>query len=151
MYMPVDPNSIDGMWDKLLQSLSSQKSCVVVSDGQASDKPIDQNLSYEEAESLLAKLKSREYVRIGSSRMNPVPAHFAIEFTDSTGRLMELISLVSEVDRLRNDVSLVCQFSFFENKKLEKLVIPFVIHGVEDPELKFEVDDSTGATVAYRI
>ncbi|RLT87903.1 MULTISPECIES: hypothetical protein [unclassified Ketobacter] len=151
MYMPVDPNSIDGMWDKLLQSLSSQKNCVVVSDGQVSDEPIDESFSNEEADSLLAKLKSREYVRIGSSRMSPVPAHFAIDFTDSTGRLMELISLSSDDERLRNDVSLVCQFSFFENKKLERLFIPFVITGLEDPELKFEVDESAGATVAYRI
>lgn len=151
MYMPVDPNLIDGMWDKLLQSLSSQKNCVVVSDGQVRDEPVGQNFRGGEAYSLLAKLKSRKYVRIGSSRMSPVPAHFAVDFTDSTGRLMELISLSSDDNRLRNDVSLVCQFSFFENKKLERLIIPFVLTGLEDPELKFEIDESAGTTVAYRI
>ena len=36
MFMPVDPNSVNGMWDKLLQSLSSQKSCIVVSHGDPS-------------------------------------------------------------------------------------------------------------------
>ncbi|WP_143518002.1 hypothetical protein [Pseudomonas sp. PIC25] len=151
MYMPVDPNSVDGMWDKLLQSLSSQKSCVVVYDGMASEEQIGKNLSHEEADRLAAKLRTRDYVRIGSSRMSPVPAHFTIDFTDSTGRLMDLISLSSDDDRLRNDVSLVCQFSFFENRQLEKLVIPFVIAGLEDPKLKFEVDDNAGTTIAYRI
>ncbi|MEE2729944.1 MAG: hypothetical protein VYA55_03935 [Pseudomonadota bacterium] len=151
MYMPVDPNLVDGMWDKLLQSLSSQKSSVVVSDGQACDERVGQIFSHEQDDRLLTKLKSREYVRIGSSRMSPVPVHFTIDFTDGAGRLMDLISLSSDEDRLRNDVCLVCQFSFFENKQLEKLVIPFVITGLEDPELKFEVDDGAGVTVAYRI
>lgn len=151
MYMPVDPNSVDGMWEKLLQSLSTQKSCVVVSDGLARDKPKGRSLNCEEAGRMAEILKTRDYVRIGSSRMSPVPAHFAVNFEDSTGRLMDLISLSSDDERLRNDVSLICQLSFFENKQLEKLVIPFVVTGLEDPELKFEVNDSEGITVAYRI
>jgi hypothetical protein len=151
MFMPVDPNSVDGMWDKLLQSLSSQKSCIVVSGGQASDELKCQNLSNEEAERILTNFKSRKYVRVGSSRMSPIPVHFTLDLTDSSGRLMELISLSSDDERLRNDLSLVCQFSFFENKQLERLVIPFVIKGLEDPELRFDVNDSEGETIAYRV
>lgn len=151
MFMPVDPNSVNGMWDKLLQSLSSQKSCIVVSDGQKSDELKTQSFSYEEAERLLTRFKSRDYVRIGSSRMSPIPAYFTLDLTDSSGRLMELISLSPDDDRLRNDVSLVCQFSFFENKQLEKLVIPFVITDLEDPDLRFEVNNSDGETIAFRI
>tara|TARA_B100000745_G_scaffold219121_1_gene145863 strand:+ start:842 stop:1297 length:456 start_codon:yes stop_codon:yes gene_type:complete len=151
MFMPVDPNSVDGMWDKLLQSLSSQESCIVVSDGKKSDELKNQNFSKKEAEALLVKLKSREYVRIGSSRMSPMPAYFTLNIMDGYGRLMELISLSSDDERLRNDVSLVCQFSFFENKQLEKLVIPLIITDLEDPDLRFEVNYSEGETRAYRI
>lgn len=151
MYLPVDPNSVDGMWDKLFQSFTSQKICIVVSGGLAGDELAEQTLSQKQAGEILANLKSREYVRIGSSRMNPVPAHFAVDIAGSAGRLMELISLSPDKERLRNDVLLVCQFSFFENKAMKKLAIPFVVQGLEDPELRFEVDDDAEITMAYRV
>lgn len=151
MYIPVDPNSIEGMWAKLLQSLCSQKSCMVVSDGQPNDKQTECLFGEEEANEMLTNLKSRDYIRVGSSRMSPIPVHFAINIVDNVGRLMELITLSSDENRLRNDVSLVCQFSFFENKEMKELIIPFVIKGLEDPELRFETDDNTGTTMAYRM
>ena len=151
MYMPVDPNSVDGMWDKLLQSLVSQNNCIVVSGGHLNKEMSNGLCGQDESNKVLSDLKSRDYVRVGSSRMTPVPAHFAIDLADNVGRLMELISLSSDEDRLKNDVSLICQFSFFENKGMKELHIPFVIDGVEDPELRFEVDGSSGTTIAYRI
>ncbi len=151
MFMPVDPDSIDGMWDKFLQSLFSQENCIVVSDGEKNDGLKNQNFSQEKIESLFVKFKSRKYVRIGSSRMSPVPMHFTLELMGGTGRLMELISLSPDDNRLRGDISLVCQLSFFENKQLEKLVIPFVITDLDDPEFRFEINDSDGETIAYRI
>jgi hypothetical protein len=150
MYMPVDPKSVNGMWDKLLSSLSSQNTCLVVSDGQFNKGLQAVQLSRSEAEELLGKLKSRDYVRVGSAHMSPVPAHFSLDLTSGVGRLMELISLSPDEDRLKNDISLICQFSFFENKDMKELIIPFVIQGVEDPELTFEVDESAGVTCAYR-
>ncbi len=150
MYMPVDPYSVNGMWDKLLDSLSSHNTCLVVSDGQVNGDLALGQISLVEAQKLVDKLKSREYTRVGTSRMSPMPAYFSIDMAGDVGRLMELISISPDEDRLRNDLTLICQFSFFENKKMNELVIPFLIRGLEDPELSFEVDENAEITRAFR-
>ncbi len=150
MFMPIYPNLVDGIWDKLLQSFVSQKYCIITLDGQKCDVIQCQNLNHEEAEVLLSKLKSRKYVRIGSSRMIPIPVHFSVDIAGHGGRLMDLISSSLDEVHLKKDVSLICQLSFFENKQLETLVIPFAIAGLEDPVLGFEVNNSIEETVVYR-
>jgi hypothetical protein len=151
MFFPVDPNAIDGMWGALLESLSSANNCVVVLDGVRNYELKSQALGDEEALRLLEKFKSRDYLRIGCSRMVPVPAYFSVDLSNGSGRLMELISSSSDHERLRKDLSLVCQFSFFENKFLQKLVIPFVVVGLEDSDLRFEVNREGREITAYRI
>ena len=150
MYIPVDPDSIDYMWDKLLKSLFSQKNYLIVTAGHFNEKLSDNLLTQDIANEVVVNLKSRDYVRVGTSRLSPIPTHFAIDFADNVGRLMELISLSLDEDNLLKDVSLICQFSFFENKNMKKLIIPFIINGIKDPELRIENDFSKGTTIAYR-
>ena len=147
MILLINPNLVDGMWERLLQSLSSSESCIFVVAGLSSGDLRSRVFNDEEAVGLLEKFKSRDYVRIGCSRMIPVPAYFSVNFKNGSGLLMELICLSSE--RLKKDLLLVCQLSLFENKQLEKLIIPFAVMGLEDPELRFEVDG--GETIAHRV
>ncbi len=151
MYIPVDPNSVDGMWDKFKHNLVTQKSCLVVSDGKFIGDLIVKTFGEEGANSVLKNMKSRNYVRIGSSHLTPIPAHFTIDIVDGIGLLKEYISLSSNKERLRNDITLICQFSFFENKDMDRLVIPFLINGVEDSDLRIDTDSDSSTTVAYKI
>lgn len=150
MYIPLDPKSINGMWGELLNSLSSHKSCLVVCDGKLNDGLETQILSRRESEILLDKLKARDYVRIGSSHMTPMPAHFSINFSDGPGRLMELISLSSDESRLKNDLLMICQFFFFENNKVNELMFPFVVQGISDPDFDFKINGADGVTRVFK-
>ncbi len=150
MQIPLDPKLIDGMWDKVFDSLSSTKNCVVVFAGQFSSELSTDSLSNQEANNIIDNLKQREYVRVCSSRMIPMPAYFSIDFDGNSGRLMELVTSRSDDSKLKNDVLLACQFAFFENDTMNSLTIPFVVSGLEDPELQFEIIEGSKTTLVYR-
>ncbi|WP_163391051.1 hypothetical protein [Enterovibrio norvegicus] len=150
MFMPVNPNSAEGMWDKLQESLTRQSICLVISQGKLNVDNTAKSLSEYEAELFTIQLKGRDYVRVGCSRLNPMPAHFSIDISECVGRVMELVSLALDDENLRRDMSLVCQFAFYENKDMNALVLPCIVHGLEDPDLIFKINESSGITIAYR-
>lgn len=151
MFIPVEPNSVSGIWDKLQRSLSEQSLCLVVSDGKQIENPADTRLSTDEATDLIDKLKSRDHVRVGTIRTEPTPSHFSINLDGNNGELMEFVAMSSDKERIRKDLSLVLQFTFFEIKDIGELLIPLIVEGLEDPELKIVIDTSANATKAYRL
>lgn len=151
MYMPVNPQGDDDLLDKLFTSLCSQKTSLVVLDGQLQKNILARVFDEEEAKGIVSKLKSRAYCRIGVARLMPVPAHFSIDLNGVDGKLMELVAIGSDAEQLKRDVILCCQFSFYELKEMQKLIIPFVIKDIGDFDLKFEVDNSRQCTLVYRI
>jgi len=151
MFIPLDPSSVSGIWDKLLHDLISNKSCLFICDGKKSSEPKCQVLSEERAKRIATKLRSRDYVRIGSGRLHPIPLYFGVDIDADSGRLMDLISISSDEDRLKNDVTLLCQLTFLQNKQMGKLIVPLVLSSLDDPELEIAISPSGSETVVSRV
>lgn len=136
MYLPLDPNKVEGMWDKLANSLLLNNFVYLINDNNKNETAKPKKLSHNEVNSLIFKMKKADYTRIGSSKMMPIPTHFAIKLGENNeGELVELIVMDNAEDTVRSALNFVIQLSFFEIKNLKKLVIPFNIKGVNDPEV----------------
>ena len=149
MYIPLDPNTMDGLWDPLLESLSTQKLCLVVSEGQLNQPLITAPLKNATARVLVDRMMSRAYVRVGCAKRLPLPAHFALEIEGTTGCLKELITRSGDSSQLANDITFIAELLFHENKAMTELVVPFLVRGIDSPTLSCEIDERAGVTRVF--
>ncbi|MEL6367671.1 MAG: hypothetical protein AAFQ16_06900, partial [Pseudomonadota bacterium] len=84
-------------------------------------------------------------------RLHPIPLYFGVDIDADSGRLMDLISISSDEDRLKNDVTLLCQLTFLQNKQMGKLIVPLVLSSLDDPELEIAISPSGSETVVSRV
>jgi|GEM_PF-2028551 len=150
MYIPIDPIRDIKAWDNLKQGLNNSSVCWVVSNGVLVKNLDTKMLSEAEIDGLVNQLKHYSYIRLGTSRSESMPAHFAIDLNGKSGILKEYVALSSEGSRLKNDAMLIAQFVFFEIKQLESLTIPFVVDFKDDVEFIFHIDSDLKQTEITR-
>ena len=132
MFLPIDPNKLDSLWDSLKVSLCEAAHSEIVSSGYLNIIAA-RHLSVQDAEAVVARMKGLNYVRIGTGRVNPVPPHFGVHLDhgQSKAKLMEYLGLDTSRHRIIRDISLLVDFIFFEIKSLVELRIPFECEEVE--------------------
>lgn len=132
MFLPIDPNKFNSLWDSLKMSLCEAAHSEIVSSG-CLNIIAARRLSAQDAEAVVTRMKGLNYVRIGTGRMNPVPPHFGVHLDhgQSKARLTEYLGVDNSRDRIISDISLLVDFIFFEIKSLVELTIPFKCEEVE--------------------
>ncbi|MEN2426504.1 hypothetical protein [Chromobacterium vaccinii] len=152
MFLPVDPSKLNSLWDSLKVSLCEVEHSEIVSGGHFN--PIAaQRLSRQDAESVVARMKELNYVRIGTGRMSPVPPHFGahLDCEKSKASLMEYLGVDSSHDRIVRDISLLVDFVFFEIKSLVELTIPFRCEEVEVQGFAARYNSDQDCTIICRM
>lgn len=135
MYIPLDPDKINGFWSKLKNSLIENNHSYLVEKGKKGTSIAKTRLDAKQADQLIARLANADYIRIGSNKMVPIPPHFAIELNNqNAGKLVELITVDNHADTIKNSIELIIQFAFFELKKMTELIIPFYVDAISDSE-----------------
>lgn len=152
MYIPLDPNKLEGCWEKLKKSLSSNVFSCSIHDGKNYICAKNSSDFKRNIEDIIDKMEKADYVRLGSNKMNFIPVHFAVNFLDyGKARLVELINSDNSKDTLKNDLALVIQFVFFDNKNLKELIIPAIVYGIDDPDVKIKIDEENHQMIINRI
>ncbi len=131
MHFPVDPNKRNGMWDKLETSLSTEENCFVVSGGVFNINAKSHKLSVREASEVVEKLKGSDYVRVGVSRNQPLPAHFSLVFeSDSSATVVEYIAMANQSsgsvtkEKIKRDACLIADTVFYDCPNIKNIHFP---------------------------
>lgn len=151
MYIPLDPNKVSNFWEKFKQDSLTNKSSYLIIDGKKNPETKQINVSLDVANKIIDRMKKADYVRLGSSRLMPIPTHFAVNFYDlNKGILLELITVDDKHEEVSNAIHLVIQLSFYENSTLMELTIPMIIDGIDEPDVNIVIDSINQCMVIKR-
>lgn len=152
MYIPFDAHLIDGLWEKFEQVLIGQDLYHVISDGKRVGHPEKKTVTTEEARVITDRFKQPSCNFIGTSRLMPVPPHFALvlEQDGHNASLFEYISYDHSEAQISRDMNLVAVCCFFHIKTLRILSIPLKIVGWSDPDFIAIVDEVNEVTLISR-
>lgn len=151
MFLPIDPKKTSAIWAALSESLHEREHCFVVVDGSNSN-PAARRLTSAEAEGVVHRMKHLSYMRIGTSKLNPVPPHFGLRVDGERRRadLAEYIGQDCSADRISRDLTLLVELAFFEIPSLEELAIPLVCDEISIPGLVGRKDSNPGSMLFMR-
>ncbi len=152
MHFPVDPYKRDGIWSKLEASLSVDENCFVVRNGVFHGNARSKTITENEANEIVKKLKSYDYVRIGVSRNQPLPAHFALMFeSDTSAIVVDYIAIANQPDgsvtkeQIKKDACLIADTVFYDCPNIESIHFPIGL-GTEIIDI-YEFQDKNDHTV----
>lgn len=137
MYLPLNPNKIEGLWDKFLQSISDCSFEYVVSNGEQNSS----SRSIEEPGLVTRRFKECEFSRIGTAKSVPIPAHYGVRIESETGYLQEYIARDASEDQIASDLRKLSQLIFYEVPTLRKLVIPFEVKNMSDQGVTVKISN----------
>ncbi|MBA2655339.1 MAG: hypothetical protein H0U71_09805 [Gammaproteobacteria bacterium] len=151
MYIPLDPKKTNESWEKLKKSLISNKFTYTICKGENLISDLGNDMQ-QCIKGIINRMKQADYVRLGSNRMILMPVHFAVNFISyNKAKLVELINLDDSENTLKNDLTLVIQFIFFENKSLKELVIPLIVNDIEAINIEIEKDEKHHQMIIRRV
>lgn len=141
MYLTLDPNKTNNFWEKFQHSIEANKYSYLIVNGKKNRETNTMNINLDVANEITARMKEADYVRLGASRLIPMPTHFAIKFYENNkGMLSELITIDDSFQEIWNAINLIIQISFYENPNLMELIIPMIVDGINEPDVKIITD-----------
>jgi hypothetical protein len=156
MHFPVDPNKRDGLWDKLETSLSTEDNCFVVSGGVFNANAKSSKLSVRDANEVVTKLKGSDYVRVGVSRNQPLPAHFSLVLeSDSSATVVDYIAMANQSggsvtrEKIKKDACLIADTVFYDCPDIKIIHFPIKL-GSEVIDI-YEFQDKNEHTVIRKV
>ena len=148
MHFPVDPNKRDGIWDKLETSLATEENCFIIGNGAFQFDAVSRKLSESSAREVVDRLKKSDYVRVGVSRNQPLPAHFSVMFkSDNSATVVEYIAMASEPggsvskEKIKKDACLIADTVFYDCPNTETIHIPIRLGSEIIDIYEFKVDN----------
>ena len=152
MFLPIDPEKMSAIWASFSESLRETEHCFVVLDGRNNNPAAGRRLTSAEAEGVVQRMKLLNYVRIGTSKLNPVPPHFGLHVDGERRRadLVEYFGLDCSADRIFRDLTLCVELAFFEIPFLEELAIPLACDEILVPGLLGRKGSDPGSTLFVR-
>jgi hypothetical protein len=145
MYFPIDPHNLGNFWYKLKESLENHCFAYVISEGIYQNKSKEIVDSSAKIEQFVHRLKSIEYVRLGSSHMELMPCYFAVRLlSNNRGILNELVTSENSLEQIQRDINFIVDFVFFDLPALYELKIPFFItlDISNDLQIEYKNDDT---------
>jgi hypothetical protein len=156
MHFPVDPNKRDGIWDKLETSLATEENCFVIGNGAFQADAVSRKLSGTSAKEVVERLKKYDYVRVGVSRNQPLPAHFSVVFkSNNSATVVEYIAMASEPggsvtkEKIKKDACLIADTVFYDSPNTQTIHIPIRL-GSEIIDI-YEFKDNNEVTTIRRV
>lgn len=156
MHFPVDPYKKEGVWGKLEISLVVDENCFVVHKGLYNANAKSKKLSEKEANEIVEVLKGSDYVRVGVSRNQPLPAHFALKLeSDNSAFLINYIAIANQPDgsvtkeKIKKDACLIADTVFYDCPNIESIHFPIGL-GSEIIDI-YEFQDKNDFTVIRKI
>ena len=151
MYIPLDPKKTKDIWLKLASSLRHSKVFYNICNNRKNSRGVVEVLSQSKINEAIARLKKSDYVRLGSNRSDIEPVHFAMNFIKyDKANLTELINTNNLSETISREISLMMQFTFYDNPNLRELYIPLLLRDINDPEIEMKIDKKNQKTLLIR-